>query len=258
MLSEEIFTIFEKIEREYKKDEIDTEWNNYFSQIDWDIKENKIKTFVKSTQKDVIEGNLDRCMSHELRDNTIIEALTKINVKTILDIGADTGMFLAKCKYNGIDGIGIEPVKKTVDYVNKKNYVKLFCFDLQALMQKFENKGYFEACSMLNFFHGAWKDISQKGEFTKYLANEFKYAVLSDNYKNNKPDPILTKYFELVYDFNMFGLVSLRQDYYKISIFPSTKLNKFLNKFFRTQENQIYKKMHHLCVHKLYMSKKYN
>lgn len=194
-------------------------------------------------------------MSHELRDNAIVDVLKKINVRTILDIGADTGMFLAKCKYNGIDGIGIEPDRKIVEYVNRKNYVKLYCFGLEALMQKFENNNRFDACSMLNFFHGEWKDIKEKDSFAGYLAGNFNYLILSDVYKNNKPDPILAKRFDLIYDFNMFGLAALREDYYKISIFPFKKLNKFLNKLLKTQENQIYKKMHHLCSHKLYVPK---
>lgn len=256
MLDKEILSTFEKIEKGYNTNKLD--WGNYASEIDWNIIGGKLETFVKNTSKPNIHAglkeNLARNMRHDLRDGAIVSVLKKINVKTVLDIGADTGMFLARCKCEGIEGVGIEPNKEVVDYVNKKNYVKLFCFDLDTLMREFKNNNCIEVCSMLNTFHGEWKDIQKKDNFTKYLARNFKYAVLSDDYKNNKPDSIVTKYFDLLYDFNMFGMASLRE--HKAITPPFRKIKKSLNKYFCRQENQIYKKNHILSVHKLYIPKK--
>lgn len=245
MIDTKILDIFIKIEKEYKNNNL--QWGNYLSQLDWDIIEGNLKVSVKNTDKKVIAGNLKRAISHELRDDAIISILKMINVKTVLDIGADTGLFLAKCKYNGIEGVGIEPNRTAVNYVNKKGFVELFCLDLQTLMKSFKNRDMFDLCSMLNFFHGAWKDIREKDSFARYLAQNFKYVILSDDYKNNKPDPIIMEYFELVYDFNMYGMIALRD--FKNMTGP---LKRYFSNFL---QNQIYDKVHILSIHKLYIPK---
>ena len=92
MIDGRIADIFTGIEKEYKNHNL--QWSNYFAQLDWDIVDGKLKTFVKNIDKKAVGGNLRRSWSHELRDNTIIDIFKMINIKSVLDIGADTGLFL--------------------------------------------------------------------------------------------------------------------------------------------------------------------
>ncbi len=250
MINYKVHKIFSEIEADFKQSELN--WGDYSAQMDWEIKEGNLQLFVRDDDPMVLKNNLGRVVRHDIRDSAVVDVLLKCNVTTILDVGADTGAFLAQCKSRGIDGIGIEPNKKAVEYFNKKYFIKLYCFDLETLMEKYKNDGSIEACAMMNTFHGLWKDIKAKETFTRYVAENFKYALLSDDYKNNKPDPVLMKYFDLVYDFNMYGSLALKD--YKMSDRP---LKKFKDSFYKIErENQIYEKMRTLAYHKLYVPKK--
>lgn len=46
MIDKSVFDIFSQIEKGYKSNN-ELPWGNYFSQIDWDIVDGKVRTFVK-------------------------------------------------------------------------------------------------------------------------------------------------------------------------------------------------------------------
>ena len=251
MIDKNVHSVFSKIENDYKQQEA-LQWGDYAAQMDWKIEAGCIHLFVRNDDPSVLNTNLGRVVRHDVRDAAIVDVLRKCNVQSVLDVGADTGAFLARCKCNGIDGIGIEPNQNAVDYFNKKNFIRLYCFDLETLMAQYKLNGSIDVCSMMNTYHGVWKDVQEKEAFTRYVAENFKYALLSDDYKNNKPDPIIMKYFDLVYDFNMYGSIALKD--YKTS---DRALRKFKKSFYvHMPENQIYEKMRTLACHKLYVPKK--
>jgi len=114
-------------------------------------------------------------------------------------------------------------------------------------MDKYKNKDRFDVCTMLGTFHGVWKEPAVKDMFARYVSKNFRYAVLSDEYKHDKPDPIIEKYFQLIYDFNVHGLVSIRD--YKNIQWPMKK------NFKPFQVNQLFRKNEYVSFHKLYIPK---
>jgi SAM-dependent methyltransferase len=173
------FTILQK----KKKHSI---FSGYTSQYSWEWLTAIGKPAIFSLNDDFIK----KCAAIMIRDNTIAKQLHTLGVKSVLDIGADTGYFLAVLKTYSIEAVGIDSSANSCNLINKKKINKCYQIDLRDLLSINQPLG-FDCISVMNITHVNWNSNVKGGEafkedFIKWLSTQAKYLVLSDTSNQSK------------------------------------------------------------------------
>ncbi len=169
-------------------------WSNYQHIYDWhwDEEAGKPAIFPRS-----IDG-VELTSSVLLRDWSIALKLKEVGVKKVLDIGSDTGHFMAVLRANGIDAVGIDIDTKLCDAVAQRRVNRCYNIGIQDLI-KLENLGNdYDCVTCLNILHAKWEDEKMKRGLIEWIGKRFKFAVLSDMSNQSKG----WRGLEVAYDFN--------------------------------------------------------
>lgn len=156
-------------------------WGNYDQLYDWIWAENTPALIPKSQK--ATAGIF-------LRDWTIAKTLKEKGIKRVLDIGSDTGHFMAVLKYYGIEAVGIDANKKMCEFIANKGQNKCYNIGIETLVN-LDIKEY-DCITCMNITHAKWEDESSKINFVNWLSKNTNYIVLSDftsqdrNWKNLK------------------------------------------------------------------------
>lgn len=200
----------------------DIDWGNYDQHYDW----------VWTDRPLLIPKTLEFTAGVMLRDWTIAKQLKDIGVKKVLDVGSDTGHFLAVLKYHGIDADGIDANKKACALVNSKGQNICYNLGIQTLITS-DIDGY-DCITCMNITQAKWKNEALKNQFIEWTSKHFSYAVLSDCTHQDKK----WGHLEIIRDFNF------------LPIYCSPFIIKIANFL------KIEKVVSYLCIQKLYKLKK--
>lgn len=136
-----------------------------------------------------------------LRDWTVAKKLHDLGVKSVLDIGSDTGHFLAVLKHFGIEAVGIDASKEACDFVESKRQNMCYNIGIQSLITL--DIDTYDCITCMNITHAHWKDSDFNEELKKkliaWIRDHSKYTVLSDFTHQDRSWEGLTK----VHDFNI-------------------------------------------------------
>lgn len=136
-----------------------------------------------------------------IRDFTLSKYLTDLGVKKIIDVGADTGCFMAFCKMQWIDWVGIDADIEAVNYINAKWINKAYHFGFEDLMEFKELWNTYNCLVCMNILHSPKFKEDIKWRFLDYIAENYKFAVLT-----LKPSDIKKlRNLELVRDFSVLN-----------------------------------------------------
>ncbi len=136
-----------------------------------------------------------------LRDWTIAKKLKELGIKKVLDVGSDTGHFMAVLKYNGIDAVGIDANKTCCDFITSKGQNSCYNIGIDTLCTLTTLEGY-DCITCMNITQAKWEDEELKQKFIKWLSQHYTYALLSDmTHQDRSWDKL-----KLVYDFNFLPL----------------------------------------------------
>ena len=161
-------------------------FSGYTSQYSWEW----ITALGKPAIFSLNDGFLNKCAAIMIRDNAIAKHLHTLGVKSVLDIGADTGYFLAVLKTYSIEAVGIDSSANSCNLINKKKINKCYQIDLKDLLSINQPLG-FDCISVMNITHVNWSSNVKDGEalkedFIKWLSIQAKYLVLSDTTNQSK------------------------------------------------------------------------
>lgn len=135
-----------------------------------------------------------------LRDWTVAEKLMSLGVRRVLDIGSDTGHFIAVLKHFGIEAVGVDASSEACDFVNSRGQNKCYQVDLESLIT-LDLKGY-DCITCMNITQAKWQDESLKSKLISWISERSTYTVLSDITHQDKHWNTL----KLVHDFNPLPL----------------------------------------------------
>ncbi len=195
-----------------------------------------------------------------IRDHIIANALSDLGVKTLLDIGSDTGHFIAVCSQYNIHAVGIEPNKISCDKVNSKLINKCYNLDINKLIS-IKEKFNFDCITVLNITHVNWNSYAEDGGRNKNQLIDFiclnsKFAVLSDISGQSRAFKL--KGLNLIKSYNTniieFKFLALSFKNIRAKTFGVIKKlkfdNNFLNKLVRINNRK--NAMEFLEMHKIY------
>lgn len=180
-----IDTLLQQAELE-SKDTVN--WGNYDQLYDWTWENGRPSLIPKNPM--TAAGIL-------LRDWTIAETLKKKGVKKVLDIGSDTGHFIAVLKHHGIDAVGIDANKKMCDFIQSKGQNTCYNLGIETLIT-LDLEGY-DCITCMNITQAKWEDESLKDDLISWITKRASYAILSDFTHQDKKWHGLTK----IHDFNL-------------------------------------------------------
>ncbi len=163
-------------------------WGNYDQLYDWSWADGRPSILPKNPVTSA--GIL-------LRDWTIAKKLKDIGVKRVLDIGSDTGHFIAVLKYHGIEAVGIDANKRMCDFIHTKGQNTCYNVGIETLIS-IDLKDY-DCITCMNITQAAWPDESLKDNLIQWIAGRTRYTVLSDFTHQDKRWAPLTK----IHDFNL-------------------------------------------------------
>ncbi len=169
----------------------DVMWGNYDHTYDWTWADNRPCIIPIHTQ------NAAQVL---VRDWDVARKLKELGVKKVLDIGSDTGHFIAVLTHLGIEAVGIDANKKSCDMINGKGVNHCYHVGLQTLIKQ-DIDGY-DCIVCMNFTHAPWKDEQLKTDLVNWMARNSTYAVLSDYTHQDKKWSSLEK----IHDFNFLKL----------------------------------------------------
>lgn len=145
------------------------EWGKYNNHYDWTWCGDKPL---------LVPNTLPVTAGVMMRDWTIARSLQKLGVKRVLDIGSDTGHFIAVLKYHGIDAVGIDASKEACDLVNSKGQNTCYHLSVKTLIKL--NLNEYDCLTCMNITQAVWKDEALKKDFVEWIGGHFTYTVLSD------------------------------------------------------------------------------
>jgi len=161
-------------------------WDSYDQHYDWTWTDRPL----------LVPLTLNFTAGVMLRDWTIAKKLKELGIKKVLDVGSDTGHFLAVLKYHGIDAVGIDANKKACEFINSKGQNKCYNVGIQTLVNS--NIEDYDCLTCMNITQAKWENEDLKNQFIVWANKHFDYAVLSDCTHQDKK----WKNFEVIYDFN--------------------------------------------------------
>ena len=141
-----------------------------------------------------------------MRDYTISYTLKSLWIQSLLDVGSDTWCFLAFCKMQGIDALGIDADKGAVDYIEMKWVNKVYHLGLEELMwlQKLGNQ--YDCLVCMNILHSPLLQNEVRIQFLDYIAHNYPFSVLT--LKNQEEATM--NHLELVQDFSILKFPGYR------------------------------------------------
>lgn len=161
-------------------------WDRYDQHYDWTWTDRPL----------LVPMTLNLTAGVMLRDWTIARKLKDLGIKKVLDIGSDTGHFLAVLKYHGIDAVGIDANKQACDFINLKGQNTCYNIGLQSLITS--NINGYDCITCMNITQAQWKDENIKKDFISWISKHFSYALLSDFTHQDRK----WKNLEKIFDFN--------------------------------------------------------
>lgn len=163
-------------------------WGNYTQHYDWEWVNGK--PLLIPTSPTITAGVM-------IRDWAIAKKLKELGVKKVLDVGSDTGHFMAVLKSLGIDSVGIDPNKEICASINSKGINKCYPIGIESLLTTDIHD--YDCITCMNITHATWKDESVKTKFITWIANHSTYAILSDFTHQDRSWKELT----FLHDFNL-------------------------------------------------------
>lgn len=164
-----------------------TLWGKYEQHYDWEW--HKVPVIIPKEMN--VSGGIF------IRDWSIAKELKKLGVKKVLDVGSDTGHFMAVLKYHGIDAVGVDADKIACETVFLKGVNKSYPIGIQTLIT-LNLEGY-DCISCMNITQAKWVNEDLKNDFIAWIQKNFTYAVLTDISHQDRKWLGLKK----IYDFNM-------------------------------------------------------
>jgi SAM-dependent methyltransferase len=149
-------------------------WSNYAQTYDW--------TWIPESQQPAIcpksPEHADRCSALLLRGSRIAQKLKEKGIKRVLDIGADTGYFLAQLTAIGIEAVGIDANKMCCEYIATKGINHCYCIDIEQIIKN--SLSGFDCITCMNITHARWKDETLKMRLISWIAQNTDWCILSD------------------------------------------------------------------------------
>lgn len=215
----------EKIE-EAAKSVRDT-WSNYQHIYGWEWDEKTYRPVIIEADHSMIK----RTCSVMLRDWTIGYELKNRGIKKVLDIGSDTGHFMAVLKALGIEAVGIDSNRERCDYINQRGINKCYNVGIESLLNG--PLSGFDCITCLNIIHVRWPDEEVKKKFVGWMLDNSQYYVLSDLDGWTKKNKRMRKIFD-------FNFLPFRFTWLVYKIFGYLKIADVVT---------------YTCMHKLYQKK---
>jgi SAM-dependent methyltransferase len=163
-----------------------TIWGNYTQNYDWLWHE---KPLLIPIHKETTAGVL-------MRDWQVAEKLRNLGIKRVLDVGSDTGHFMAVLKYHGIDAVGVDTNKECCEKIKSKGQNICYNLGIEELLSL--NIDSYDCITCMNITHARWENEGLKDAFVEWAAKHFAYVLLSDVTHQDKRWLNLRK----VHDFN--------------------------------------------------------
>lgn len=210
-------------------------WGNYDHLYDWTWTDRPVLIPILSDntkqKKRDLPISLDVTAGVMVRDWVVAKKLKDLGIKSVLDVGSDTGHFMAVLAYYGIEAVGIDTSKKACDLIKSKGHNICYNIGIQSLITKPLTD--FDCITCMNITNAKWQDEELKTNFIRWIEINFKYAVLSDVTHQDR------KWFGLqcVHDFNF------------LPIYCSPIVTKI------TRYCRIEKIINYTCIQKLYAKK---
>ena len=164
-------------------------WGNYASEYNW--------SWTPDGPLITPLNNIRMAGGVLIRDHTVARKLKELGIKKVLDIGSDTGHFMAVLSYYGIEAVGIDTEKMCCDYIKQKGVNTCYNIGIEDLIKLSSLQGY-DCISCMNITHAKWKNESLKKEFINWVSNNTSYAILSDFTNQDKE----WKGLVMLHDFN--------------------------------------------------------
>lgn len=202
-------------------------WGRYDHAYDWEWNESLGAPSLTLRNRDL----LARVSSIPWRDFTIASALSGYGVKKVLDVGSDTGHFMAVLKVFGIEAVGIDPNPAACGMILSKGVNHCYAMGIQDLITIPELEQDFDCLTCMNITHARWQDESLKERFVAWTGERFRYAVLSDWSGRDK-----WANMRLEHDFNPLP-------------FRYTPFTQRFTQYLRIDEN-----IHYMCIQKIFKS----
>ncbi len=170
-------------------------WGRYNHVYDWsyDALNNKVSTW------SLAPTDWSRTAAIIMRDHLIASKLKEIGVKKVLDVGSDTGHFLAVLASYGIEAVGLDASSEACQFVDNKKVNKCYHLSIQDLINLKELGNSYDCLTCLNITQAKWENEALKKEFINWSAEHFQYQVLSDFTNQSRRWDQL----ELVHKFNI-------------------------------------------------------
>ena len=147
-----------------------------------------------------------------LRDWTVAKKLHELGIKKVLDIGSDTGHFMAVLHHFGIEAVGVDASKEATLFINKKEVNICYAIGIQTLVT-LDLKGY-DCITCMNITHASWENEQLKKDLISWITQHATYTVLSDFTHQDRSWKGLTK----IHDFNILPIY-FSKIVYKIASF---------------------------------------
>ena len=157
-----------------------------------------------------------------LRDWTVAKKLHDLGVKKVLDIGSDTGHFMAVLHHFGIKAVGVDASKEATLFVNKKEVNVCYNVGIQTLIT-LPLEGY-DCITCMNITQAVWDNEQLKKDFIRWITKHASYTVLSDFTHQDRSWGGLTK----IHDFNVLPIYFSKIVYRIASFFHVESMLNYL------------------------------
>ena len=141
-----------------------------------------------------------------IRDFTISKYLKDFGIKKILDVGADTGCFMAFCRMHWIESVGIDADRDAVEHINAKWVNKAYHYWFEDLVNLSKLGNEYDCLVCMNILHSPRFEEEIKWKFISYIENNYKYSILT----LKSSDVNKLENLELVYGFSILKFSGYR------------------------------------------------
>ena len=178
----------EKLARVERKEEDVVIWGKYDNHYDWEWSNDRpfLSPYTLRIGHQVL-----------LRDWTVAKKLHELGVKRVLDIGSDTGHFMAVLKHFGIEAVGVDASPEACAFIENKKQHKCYPVGIQTLVTLDLRE--YDCITCMNITQATWEDEALKKKLITWITERADYTVLSDFTHQDSSWKHLTK----VHDFNV-------------------------------------------------------
>ncbi len=161
--------IYDEVLSKLQNTEDEIVWGDYKHTYDW---------FWSDGRPNIIPTNTKNAAQVLIRDWDVARKLKELGVKKVMDIGSDTGHFIAVLAHLGIESVGVDADSQSCQMINKKGVNNCYCVGIQTIVKN-DISGY-DCIVCMNITHAKWKDEKLKYDLINWMARNAKYVVLSD------------------------------------------------------------------------------